>query len=502
MGILKSNLIGLACVAALVSISNSLALADAAAASTQEAIEKPSVSPDSKDTSITIYNQNFGLVRDVREIMFKNGTNNIRFDDVAAGIDPTTVSFISLTAPNSVAVREQNYQFDLMDLNTILTRSVGKDVKFRESLPGGGERIVEGRLLSPPMATVSDSNGNLSQQAQAIVVQTATGVVVSPVGQLELAELPKGLVAKPSLLWKLDCSQSGSQKAEISYQTQGLNWKCDYVTIDNADDTAVDLTSWVTLDNKSGATYNDAALKLIAGDVHKVINVPLEEAKAMPAAMPPPPLPGGPQFAERSFAEYHLYSLAGRTNLHDNETKQMTLFAASSVPVKKLFIFDPSGPTEDQNGGDDSKVKVKIELVNSKSNNIGMALPRGKVRVYKRDIDSALEFIGEDEIDHTPKDEKVRLEIGNAFDLVGEYKQTNESQVSKKVQRASYEVSLRNHKESPVTITFVGHADGDWKIIASSMAFTKKNATRFEFAVPVAKRGESKVTYTVETRSP
>jgi len=501
---MRKHAIGLACVVTLLSAATGPVWADNPASAASETLEKPAVSSDSKDMSITIYNQNFGLVRDVREIMFKEGTNKIRFDDVAAGIDPTTVSFLSLTAPKSVAVREQNYQFDLMDLNTILTRSVGKNVKFRESLPGGGERIVEGRLLSPPLAMVSDSNGNLTQQVQAVVVQTATGVVVSPAGQLELVELPKGLVAKPSLLWKLDCSQSGNQQAEISYQTQGLNWKCDYVTIANADDTSVDITSWVTLDNKSGAAYNDASLKLIAGDVHKVsINdiVPTgaDRAIPMPSALPPPP-----QFAERSFAEYHLYSLAGKTDLHDNETKQMTLFTANTVPVKKLFIFDPGQPTADQDGqagGDDRKVKVKLELDNSKKNNMGMAMPKGKVRVYKRDVDSALEFIGEDLIDHTPKDEKVRLEIGNAFDLVGEFKQTNTTQVSKKVMRQSFEVSLRNHKDVPVTITFVGHADGDWKIISSSMAFTKKNSTKFEFAVPVAKNGEAKVTYTVETHS-
>ncbi|MBS1998556.1 MAG: DUF4139 domain-containing protein [Cyanobacteria bacterium SZAS LIN-2] len=463
--------------------------------------DKPAVSSDSKDVSITIYNQNFGLVRDVREIMFKDGRNNIKFDDVAAGIDPTTVSFISLTAPNSVAVREQNYQFDLMDINTILKRSVGREVKFRQFIPGGGERSVEGTLLSPPSASVADSNGNVSEQAQSIVVKTSSGIVVAPQGQLELAELPKGLVAKPSLLWKIDCEKAGQQKAEISYQTQGLNWKCDYVAVDNADDSGVDITSWVTLDNKSGATYNDAALKLIAGDVHKVQNAQpmMERAMAMDGAAAAAPQ----QFSEQSFAEYHLYSLAGRTDLHDNETKQMTLFTASAVPVKKLFIFEPSGPFEDGSGGDDSKVKVKLEMVNSKENNMGMALPKGKVRVYKRDADSALQFIGEDAIDHTAKDEKVRLEIGNAFDVVGGFKQTSFNDGSSfggKVQKATYEVSLRNHKDAPVTVTFVGHAGGDWKITTPSTPFTKKNSTTYEFTVPVAKNGETKITYTVETR--
>jgi hypothetical protein len=271
------------------------------------------------------------------------------------------------------------------------------------------------------------------------------------------------------------------------------------VAIANADDTGVDITSWVTLDNKSGATYNDASLKLIAGDVHKI--APVSSFQGADASLIQDlSAARAPQFSEQSFAEYHMYSLAGKTDLRNNETKQMTLFSASSVPVKKLFIFAPSGPTPDQGGGDDSKVKVKLELVNSKDNNMGMALPKGKVRVYKRDSDSALEFIGEDLIDHTPRGEKVRLEIGNAFDLVGTLKQTNFSKVSNKVQRTSYEVSLRNHKDVPVTITFVGHAGGDWKIIDSSMTSTKKDSTTFEFAVPVEKNGESRFTYTVETR--
>ncbi|MBP7579095.1 MAG: hypothetical protein KA794_20430, partial [Candidatus Obscuribacter sp.] len=227
---------------------------------------------DSKDVSITIYNQNFGLVRDNRDITLKDGINYVRFEDVAAGIDPTTVSFTSLTAPNAVAVREQNYQFDLMDMDTILARSVGKTVKFNQYLSSGGVREITGTLLSSPSVSVSDSNGNVSERRQATVVKTGSGIVVGAGGELEITELPDGLVSKPSLLWKLESEKAGVHNTEISYQTQGLNWKCDYVAVANADDSMLDLTSWVTLDNKSGATYKNAALKLMAGDVHKVQN--------------------------------------------------------------------------------------------------------------------------------------------------------------------------------------------------------------------------------------
>ncbi|MDX1990345.1 MAG: DUF4139 domain-containing protein [Candidatus Obscuribacter sp.] len=452
----------------------------------------------SKDVAITVYNQNFGLVKDTREINLKGGINFVRFEDVAAAIDPTTVSFTSLTAPNSVAVREQNYQFDLMDESTILARSLGKTVKFRQYLSGGAVREITGTLLSSPSVTVADSNGNVSQRGQSIVVKTGSGIIVGASGELEIAELPEGLVAKPSLLWKLECDKAGAHNTEISYQTQGMNWKCDYVAVANADDTSCDLTSWVTIDNKSGATYKNAALKLMAGDVHKVQqpSAPpmMERAMAMDAVA------AEPQFSEQSFAEYHLYSLKGRTDVRDNETKQLTLFNASAVPVKKLYVLESNNSYYGGDGQQKQKVNVKLELANSKDNNLGMPLPKGKVRVYKKDQDGALQFVGEDEIDHTPKDEKVRVYIGDAFDIAAERVQTGQQQISERVQRQSYSISLRNHKKEAVTVTCVEHAWGDWKIVNSSMPYTKKDSHTFEFNVKVAPDTEEKLTYTIEIK--
>ena len=463
------------------------------------AADMPVVSA-SKGVALTIYNQNFGLVKDIRDIKLNSGVNFLRFEDVAAAIDPTTVSFSALTNPNSVVVREQNYQYDLMDQNTILSRSIGKQVKFRQFLSTGGVREVTGTLLSSPQVTVADSNGNLSERSQSIVIQTSSGVVVGPAGELELAELPSGLVSKPSLLWKLESDKEGVEASEISYQTQGLNWKCDYVAVANADDSLCDLTSWVTLDNKSGATYRDAALKLMAGDVHKVT-----EPAADMAVM------GGmaessaaqPQFQEQSFAEYHLYSLQGKTDLNDNETKQLTLFNASKVPVKKLFVFDSNNavsPYGGSNGQQSQKVNVKLELANSKENNLGLPMPKGKVRVYKKDLDGALQFVGEDLIDHTPRDEKVRVYLGDAFDVVADRKQTSQVQVSDRVQRSSYSIEFRNHKETAITVTAIEHSYGDWKVTTSSQPFEKKDSHTFEFAVKVPANGSATVTYTIENR--
>ncbi len=453
---------------------------------------------ESKDVAITIYNQNFGLVKDSRQVTLKNGINYIRFEDVAAAIDPTSVSFLSLTAPNSVAVREQNYQFDLMDYGTILSRSVGKTIKFRQFLSSGGTREVTGTLLSSPRVTVADSNGNISEQSQSIVLRTSSGILVGPSGEFEIAEMPEGLISKPSLLWKLECDKAGAHDTEISYQTQGMNWKCDYVAVANADDTACDLTSWVTLDNKSGGTFKNASLKLMAGDVHKVQNEVRNDnfggraEMAMDAA-------AEPQFKEQSFAEYHLYSLQGKTDLRDNETKQLTLFNASAVPVKKQFIMDGESAGSG-NDGATHKINVKLEMANSKENNLGMPMPKGKVRVYKKDLDGALQFVGEDLIDHTPKDEKVRVYLGDAFDLVGERRQTNFQQPSNKIQRQTFELILRNHKDKEVTITCIEHAYGDWKIISESQKSTKKDSRTFEYEVKVPANGETKVTYEIETR--
>jgi hypothetical protein len=455
----------------------------------------------SQGVAITVYNQNFGLVKDARNIDLTAGINYLRFEDVAAGIDPTSVSFTSLTAPNSVVVREQNYQYDIMDVGTILSKSVGKEIKVRQYNQTGTHETT-GILLNQPVVTVSDSNGNLSTRSQSIVLKTASGIVIGPSGEVEMAALPAGLVSKPSLLWKLESDKAGPQKAEISYQTQGLNWKCDYVAVVDADDSKSDLTSWVTLDNKSGATYKNAALKLMAGDVNKVQNAVAPQAMrmfkgAMAAGAP------APQFSEQSFAEYHLYSLAGKTDLNNNETKQLTLFNASDVPVKKLYVFD--GAPQQYYGGynprrQPGKVNVKLEMLNSKENNLGMPMPKGKVRVYKKDRDGAMQFVGEDLIEHTPKDEKIRVYLGDAFDIVAERKQTNHQQVSPRVQKQSFEISVRNHKETPVTVNCIEHTGGDWKITSESQPHIKKDSHTFEFAVKVPANGETKVNYEIEVR--
>lgn len=449
-----------------------------------------------QDVSITIYNQNFGVVRETRNMTLQEGTNDIRVEDVAANIDPTSVSFTSLTSPNAVIVKEQNYQYDLIDTDTILSKSLGKEIKITQYLESGRSSELNGVLLNSPVTVV-----NGTTRRQNIVIKTPAGIVLSPTGQIEVKELPAGLVGKPSLLWKLDSTKGGTHKTEISYQTAGINWHCDYVAVLNKDDTRADLTSWVTIDNKSGGFYRHASLKLLAGDVHRV-RPTRAYPKADTAIYASAESARAPQFKEESFAEYHLYTLQGKTTVGENETKQMSLFNAGDVPVTKLFIYEPEPQNwYPYNDSDSSqKVRIKIAATNSEQNHLGIPMPKGKVRVYKKDQDGALQFIGEDQIDHTPADEKIRLYIGDAFDLVGERKQISQTRVSATTNRMAYEISLRNRKKQDVTITCVEHSGGDWHILKSSIPFKKKDAQTFEFDVKVPAGQEILLTYEIQAK--
>jgi hypothetical protein len=464
------------------------------------AAQEPVVSgPEgTRGVSLTVYNGNFAVVREERRIPLRSGRNLVRYEGVAQQIDPTSVSIRSLTAPGAVAVREQNYQFDLVSPNALLERSVGKTVRYFALDDRGVRRVVvEGTLLSPP------SSGG-------VVVRTADGrLVLNPHGTVEVGDVGAGLVSRPSLLWTLDVAQAGEHDAQVSYITSGINWKADYVAVVREDETRVDLTGWVTLDNRSGATFRDARLQLMAGDVRRVPegNQALElqglVVTARPTAPPPPPA-----FAEEAFFEYHLYTLDGATTVANNETKQMSLLSAADVGVARRLVFDVAAPWWSQRArqpgrgtsttGD--KLGIVLEVRNSRENRMGMPLPRGKVRVYKGDRTGNLQFIGEDLVDHTPRDETVSLYIGDAFDVVGERRVMDTRRVSDRVQEQTVQVAIRNHKEGPAQVAVVEHLHGDWEILRSSQRYEKKDATTVEFPLTVPANGEVVVTYTFRQR--
>ncbi len=453
-----------------------------------------------KSVQLTVYNRNFALVKDVRAIKFTKGIFSCELEDVAAKIDPTSVLFKSLTAPNSVVILEQNYQYDLIAPENILNKSVGQRITFTRFNERGEPVTDSGILLNPP------KNGG-------ITIRTDAGtIVLNPSGQISLERMPEGLHPRPTLSWLLECDRDGEQEAEISYITEGVNWRADYVALVNQDDSALDLSGWVTLTNESGATYENAKLTLIAGDVRRVEEreeLMYDRGAYLMAAEAKP----GSQFEEKPFFEYHIYTMARPTTIRDQETKQLALLNASNVSVKKEMIYDGRGnwwrawwfpgrsgdPGRGYDTSDYHKVNIVLEFKNSKENHMGMPLPKGKVRVYKLDDTGSQQFIGEDLIDHTAKDEKVRLYIGDAFDVVGEHKRTSYEKIAARTVEESFEVKIRNHKDTAVEVKVLEHVWDDWKVVKSSHEFIKKDAHTIEFPVTVPKDGEVTVTYTIRT---
>jgi hypothetical protein len=439
---------------------------------------------DQQDLAVTIYNSNIGLVKDTRLIDLKTGTLELKFMDVAAKIDPTTVHIKSLVNGSSLNVLEQNYEYDLLSPQKLLEKFVGLKVQIATLDPETKkEEIVDAILLST-------QGGN--------IFQIGDKIHIGYPGRILLPRIPDNLIPNPTLVWVLESRLGKPQKVEASYLTSGINWKADYVAVLNKTDTLTDLTGWVTIDNKSGAAYQNALLKLVAGDINRVQQEMKDYvARGKVAAKEAAP---APQFKEESFFEYHLYTLDRRTTIKDNQTKQMTLLDADRVPIKKLFIF-PGSPAYyyyryDQRS-DKQKIGVFLEIENAKKNNLGMPLPKGTVRVYKEDNDGSLQFIGEDRIDHTPKDEKFKVKIGEAFDVVGERVQTDYKRLADNLFEVAFEVSLRNHKKEDIKVLVEEPIPGDWEMLSNTHPYEKVNAHLIRFDVPVAKDKEVKVRYRI-----
>jgi hypothetical protein len=440
---------------------------------------------DQQDVAITVYNSNIGLVKDTRLLEFKPGVYELKFMDVAAKIDPTTVHIKSLINGSSLKVLEQNYEYDLLSPQKLLEKFVGQRVQLATINPETKkEEIVEATLLST-------QGGN--------IFQIGDKIHIGHYGRVLLSKIPENLIPQPTLVWTLENRLSKPQKLEASYLTSGINWKADYVAVLNKLDTVTDLTGWVTIDNRSGATYQNALLKLVAGDIHRVQGeMKMDYARPMAAAKE-----ASPQFKEESFFEYHLYTLDRRTTIKDNQTKQMTLLDASQVPLKKLFIFSGSPQyyySQINQGTNKQKIGVFLELENTKKNNLGMPLPKGTVRVYKEDKDGSLQFVGEDRIDHTPKDEKFKIKIGEAFDVVGERIQTDYKRLGSNLFEVAFEVTLRNHKKEDIKVLVEEPIPGDWEMLSNTHPYEKLSAHLIRIDVPVAKDKEVKVKYRIRFR--
>jgi hypothetical protein len=436
-----------------------------------------------KDMMVTIYNGNLGLVKDVRETRLPVGLGEAQFTDVAALIDPTTVHLRSLTDPAGLRILEQNYEYDLLSSDKLLEKYVGKLVRLYQS----DGTFHEARLLSTA-GPVFEINGQIH---------------LGYSGRLVLPSLPENLVAKPTLVWLLRNQTATAQKVEASYLTGGITWKADYVMVVSADDAKSDLTGWVTIDNKSGATYGNAALKLVAGDLNRARD-PRREGRLMElSAKAASPADASRDFAAEGFFEYHLYTLDGRTTIKNQQTKQLALMSAADVPVVKHLVYYGAQEYYRTSYGmpvSNQKVAVLLEVKNSKDNHLGVPLPKGKVRVYKADSGGSQQFIGEDWIDHTPKDERVKIKLGEAFDVVGERTQKDFRKIASGVWEVEWEISLRNHKKQDQTVTVIEPVPGDWQVLHATHTFAKPEAHTLKFEVPVPKESAAKVVYRVRIR--
>ncbi|ROL61815.1 DUF4139 domain-containing protein [Bacteroidetes/Chlorobi group bacterium ChocPot_Mid] len=410
-----------------------------------------------KNVYVTIYNSDLGVVREIREFDLPKDVSEVKVTGVAERIDPTSVH---INFEGNVI--EQNYQYDLISLFKILQKYIDNDIDLISD-----KELISGKLLS-----VSSNS---------IVIQKKDGglLLLPDLNKYHISvkSLPKGLITKPTLIWTLNSNKQGKQDVELSYQTSGMNWHAEYVAVLDKDDKQMDLNSWVSIENNSGATYENAILKLVAGDINRIQPMPKSvEYDMMERA-------AAPMISEKEFFEYHIYNLQKPTTINNNEIKQISLFEASKINIQKKYIYKSSiyGNSQD--------ISVYIDFINSKNNQLGIPLPSGKIRLNKSD-GSSIEFIGEDIINHTPKDEKITLKAGNSFDLKAEESTKEQKRISSNVMENTYEIKLRNHKNEDVIIQVEKFLGTNWEVISSNFKYDKKDGSTITFQIPVKKDKE------------
>jgi len=434
---------------------------------------------DQTDLAVTVYNSNIALIRDLRQLSLPGGSFRLKLMDIAATVNPATVHFRSVNEPEKLAVMEQNYEYDLLEPAKLLNKYVGKEVTLVRSYQENNttkREEIRATLLA-------NNNGPVWKINNDIV----TGLYAE---SYRFPEVPANLFDRPTLLMSLENSGSHRQQVETSYLASNLSWNADYVLTVARDDKSADLDGWVTITNQSGTAFRNARLQLVAGDLNR-LPVP---AKAM--AMERNAVAGSagaPQFVQENFSEYHLYTLGRKTSVEDKETKQISLLQGSAVPVNKVFVVNgqnfyyhnqpnPGSPQKDP-------VMVFYKFKNEQKAGLGIPLPAGNLRVYQKDSKGGILFVGEDRIEHTPKDETVSVHIGNAFDVVCERKQTDYKRIDTHTWEMQFEITLRNHKDGPVAVEVNEPIGGDWEMLTSTHKYTKTAAWAAQFDVPVAANG-------------
>ena len=460
-------------------------------------VSLPAAEAQDKTVELTVYNQNMALVSETRPVALESGLNEVVYTDVAAQIDPTSVSFKSLTDPTGTTVLEQNFEYDIVDSFKLLEKYIDQEIVVETQ----DSQVYQGTLLN-----ASDN----------IILQGADGSVVmlsrDQIRNVNFPALPDGLRTRPSLVWLIDTDQAGDHDTQVTYITNGMGWSADYVMLLNQDSTAFDLNGWVTLDNRSGAAYTDAKLKLVAGDVNVAPQPELMRFDTMAMAEAPA---AAPSVQQREFFEYHLYEVQRPVTVKNNQTKQIEFVTGSGVPVTKTYVYNGAAgygyygsPNQDQGYGAETgntDVAVMLEFRTDAESNLETQLPAGRIRMYQEDVDGSPLLVGEDRIDHTPKDETVHLTVGNAFDVKGERVQTNYKRLGDSGAEETFSITLRNHKDEDITVRVVEnlYRSSDWNITSQTVdgaaaEYDKLDSNTVQWDVPVPAGGETELVYTVQ----
>lgn len=450
--------------------------------------EKKTTADDQVKMMVTIYNNNLALIKDQRNITLKKGKNHLAFKEVSAKMRPETAMLRSLTHSKGFSVLEQNFDYDLLTPNKLLDKYVGKQVSIAKINPATGKQTIE-------KATVLSTH-------EGVVLKIGDRIETNPAGQYIFDNIPSNLRDQPTLVTQLNSATAQAQQLELSYLSGGLSWKADYIAELNASSNAIDLQGWVTLNNTSGATYNHAKLQLVAGDVNRVQPVMRMRNRAMKSyAM----AEDAGSMAEESLLEYHLYSLNHLTNILNNQSKQVALLSAFSVPVNKELVLNGSNYYyRSQQGllGQKLKVEVYIQLHNKKSAGLGMPLPKGIVRVYKNDSQGNAQFVGEDSIDHTPKNEVIRLKLGNSFDVTAHKNQTDfkthgSTSLGNYSIETAYQIELKNAKSKAVTVIVREPIPSDWKMLKENHPHKKVATGTAEWTMTIPAEQSVTLSYRV-----
>jgi hypothetical protein len=453
--------------------------------------------------SLTIYNQNFAVVRDTVPLDLKAGVNDVRFSDMTATAETDSVILRDPTGAMKLRVLEQSYRNDPVSQAFLLSLNEGKTIDFFVRESNKPDRVVQGKIIR-------SGYGAGGQNQTQPIIEVDGQLQFSLPGEPRFAALGDDTILNPTLMWTLNASEAGKLDAELAYVTGGLSWHADYNIVAAEKSDAIDLIGWVTFDNQSGKTFRDARIKLMAGDVNKIQPFTAPMMRGLVAGAMAMDKTEEAPVTEKAFSEFHLYTISRPTTLRDHETKQVEFVRAQGVNAPRIYVYD--GATMEygiynlyRGAGDygiptNKKVWVLREFKNSEANKLGVPLPKGRLRFYQQDDDKSLQFIGENEIDHTSKDETIRVYVGNSFDLVGERRRTDY-----KVNEANhwmdeaFEITLRNHKKEPVEIRVVEHLSryDNWELKEKSDDFTKLDSHTIEFRIPLKPDEERKVTYRV-----